>query len=76
MNKVLVIIDHLEHQVFIEVANEEEIETKYKGDEEDYIRDKYGFKDNDLFSWEYITKRIEVFGLKKGNEKLNIRVWS
>lgn len=76
MNKVLVIIDHLEHQVFIEVANEEEIETKYKGDEEDYIRDKYGFKDNDLFSWEYITKRIEVFGLKKGNEKLNIRVLS
>lgn len=71
MDKVLVIIDHLEHQAFIEVANEEEIETKYKGEEEDYIRDKYGFKEDEPFSWEYLTKRIEVFGLKK-NEKLNI----
>ena len=68
---LLAIIDHLEHQLFIENADDNEIETKYKGEEEDYIRDKYGFKDEDLFSWEYLTKRTEVFGMKK-NEKLNI----
>ena len=69
----LAIIDHNEHQLFIEVADGNEIETKYNGEEEAYIRDKYGFNDDDLFSWEYLTKRIETFG-EKGNGKLNIHV--
>lgn len=68
---LLAIIDHLEHQLFIENADENEIQEKYNGEEEDYIRGKYGFTDEDLFSWDYLTKRIEIFGLKK-DEKLNI----
>lgn len=59
---LIAIIDHSEHQLFIEFADENEIKEKFNGEEEAYIRDKYGFKDEDLFSWEYITKRVEVFG--------------
>ena len=61
---ILAIIDHVEHQLFIEIADENEIETKYKGNEEDYIRDKYGFED--MFSWEYLTQRIEIIGDIRG----------
>lgn len=63
---LLAIIDHLEHQLFIENADDNEIENKYKGEAEDYIRDKYGygFGDDDLFSWEYLTEQIEIFGAK------------
>ena len=25
---------------------------------------KYGFGDDDLFSWEYLTEQIEIFGAK------------
>lgn len=67
----LAIIDHYEHQLFIEVVDEFEIASKYKGEEEAYIRDKYGFTDDDFFTWDYLTKRVEVFGEKK-NGKLNI----
>lgn len=59
---LLAIIDHLEHQLFIENADENEIKEKYNGEEEDYIRDKYGFTDDDLFSWEYLKQRIEIIG--------------
>lgn len=68
---ILAIIDHNEHQLFIENADDNEIETKYKGEEEDYIRDKYGFTDDDFFSWDYVIHRVEVFGEKK-NGKINI----
>lgn len=61
---LLAIIDHKEHQLFIENADNNEIETKYKGEEEAYIRSKYGFGDDDLFSWEYLTEQIEIFGAK------------
>ena len=61
---LLAIIDHLEHQLFIENADENEIETKYKGEAKDYIRDKYGFTNENLFSWEYLTEQIEIFGAK------------
>jgi hypothetical protein len=64
---ILAIIDHLNHQLFIENADNNEIETEYKGEAEAYIRDKYGFKDEDLFSWEYLTEQIEVFGAKNSN---------
>lgn len=64
---ILAIIDHLNHQLFIENADDSEIETKYKGEAEAYIRDKYGFKDEDLFSWEYLTEQIEIFGAKNSN---------
>jgi hypothetical protein len=63
---ILAIIDHLEHQLFIEDADENEIETKYKGNVENYVRDKYGFTDKDLFSWEYLTTRIEIIGDIRG----------
>ena len=63
---LLSIIDHKEHQLFIENANDNEIESKYKGNVENYIRDKYGFTDRDLFSWEYLASRIEIIGDIRG----------
>lgn len=63
----LAIIDHLGHQLFIENADDNEIQTKYKGEEEAYIRDKYGFTDDDQFSWDYINKRVEVLGSKNSD---------
>lgn len=66
---VIAIIDHLEHQLFIEFADEKEIQEKYHGEEEAYIRDKYGFKDEDIFSWEYLTEKIEVFGTLEQTNK-------
>lgn len=63
---LLAVIDHLEHQLFIENADEKEIQEKYNGEEEDYIRDKYKFTDSDLFSWEYLTQRIEIIGDIRG----------
>lgn len=68
---VIAIIDHQEHQLFIENINDAELEIKYNGSEEAYIMDKYGFNDEDLFSWEYLVHRVEVFGEKK-NGKINI----
>ena len=64
---ILAIIDHFNHQLFIENADDNEIQTKYKGEEEAYIRDKYGFKDNEPFSWDFISQQIEVFGGKNSN---------
>jgi hypothetical protein len=63
---LLAVINHLEHKLFIENADENEIQEKYNGEEEDYIRDKYGFTDEDLFSWEYLTQRIEIIGDIRG----------
>lgn len=65
---VLAIIDHVEHQLFLESVNEDELEEKYHGEEEDYIRDKYNFKDDDFFTWDYLTKRVETFGEDKNGE--------
>lgn len=62
---VLAIIDHMNHQLFIESVDEQVIEEKYNGEEEDYIRDKYEFGEDELFSWDYITERVEVFGEEK-----------
>jgi len=66
---VIAIIDHLNHQLFIEFADEQLIQDKFNGEEEDYIRDKYGFKDEDVFSWEYLTEKIEVFGTLEQTNK-------
>ena len=65
---ILAIIDHTEHQLFLESVNEKELQEKYNGEEEAYIRGKYSFNDNDNFSWEYLTKRIETFGEDKNGE--------
>lgn len=56
---ILAVIDHNAHELYIEKASILEIETKYNGEEEDYIKDKYGFTDTDDWSWEYVTKVIE-----------------
>lgn len=54
---VLAIIDHDNHQLFIEVAPDTYIDRQ-----EEYIKEKYGFKDGDTWSWDYLGQRIEVFG--------------
>ena len=47
----LVIIDHLEHCVYIEDVSDEDLE-KYHGEEEDYIKDNYNLE---FYSWDYVT---------------------
>ena len=66
------ILDHNAHQLFIEVADESEIESKYNGEIESYIRAMYNYKDDDdHFSWEQLHQPIEVFGEKR-NGKVTI----
>ena len=48
----LAIIDHKEHRLYIEDVNEEDL-APYNGEEEEYIKDNYGF---DMFSWDYIVE--------------------
>lgn len=50
----IAIIDHLEHTLFIEDIDEDELQEKYGGEEEEYIKKNYELSDN--WSWEYITK--------------------
>lgn len=54
---ILAIIDHDNHQLFIETAPDTLIDSQ-----EEYIKDKYGFTDDDTWSWEYLCEKIEVFG--------------
>ena len=71
---ILAIIDHMEHQLFLESVDENELQEKYNGEEEAYIRDKYGYKDDEksMFTWDYVSPCIEVFGEKKnGKIKIN-----
>ena len=68
---ILAIIDHTEHQLFLESVDENELQEKYNGEEEAYIRSKYGFKDEDVFSWEYLSYGVEIFGENK-NGKIEI----
>ena len=57
---ILAILDHEEHQLFIEQVSDEAIINA--GGEEEYIISKYRYENSGQFSWEYLTKRIEVFG--------------
>ena len=49
----IAIIDHCDHELFIEDINEQELEEKYGGEEEKYIEDNYSFAGE--YSWEWIT---------------------
>ena len=60
---ILAIIDHTNHQLFIDVAPDEFIDSQ-----EEYIKKQYGFTDDDSWSWEYLGENIEVFG--KGSKKI------
>lgn len=60
---ILAIIDHTNHQLFIDVAPDEFINSQ-----EEYIKQQYGFADDDSWSWEYLGEKIEVFG--KGSKKV------
>ncbi len=59
----LCIINHVQHQVYIEIANVSEVE-KHEG-EESYIEDMYGFPhqylQEGLVTWEWFTD-ITVYG--------------
>lgn len=50
--KRIVIIDHIEHELFIEDIDEKILQKKYKG-EEDYIKNKYDLSEQ--WSWEYVN---------------------
>ena len=49
----LAIIDHNNHNLYIEDVSDEAL-AKYNGSEEDYIKDNYSIEGN-FFSWDYIT---------------------
>ena len=48
----IAIIDHDNHRLLIEDVDEEILNAKYGGEEEDYIKDNYGLGN---FSWDFIT---------------------
>ena len=50
----IIIIDHDEHKLFIEDIDEEILQEKYNGEEEDYIKDNYLLGEH--WSWEYVTE--------------------
>ena len=49
----IAIIDHAAHELMVEDINENELETKYGGDEQAYIDDNYTFEGD--YSWDWIT---------------------
>ena len=49
----LAIIDHDNHELFIEDVDMDELEEQYGGEEELYIKDNYDLGEN--WSWEWIT---------------------
>lgn len=59
----IAIIDHLEHTLFIEDIDEDMLQEKYGGEEEEYIKDNYWLSEN--WSWEYI---VETYYVPKGGE--------
>lgn len=56
----LAILDFSTHILYIDDVSEEELE-KYNGEEQDYIRDNYGFVLGS-FEWNWITE-IQYFPL-------------
>lgn len=61
----LCIINHVQHEVYIEVIAVSLLEDKYNGDEEAYIMDMYGFPKeyfkNGYVSWEWFHD-ITLYG--------------
>lgn len=49
----IAIIDHFTHELMVEDINEQELETKYDGDEQAYIHDNYELEGD--YSWDWIT---------------------
>jgi hypothetical protein len=49
----IAIIDHYDHELFIEDIDEQELEEKYGGDEQKYIDENYTFEGD--YSWDWIT---------------------
>ena len=49
----IAIINHDTHELFIEDIDENILESKYNGQEEEYIKDNYANISN--FSWDYIV---------------------
>lgn len=54
----IAIIDHNEHQLYVEDVSDEEL-AKYNGDEEKYIEDNY---DIENYSWDYVTELLYLQG--------------
>jgi hypothetical protein len=53
----LCIINHVQHEVYIEMVDVSLLEDKYNGEEEEYIMDMYGYPkeylENGYVSWEW-----------------------
>ena len=49
----IAIIDHSDHSLIVEDINEEELSTKYGGDEQRYIDDNYTLTGD--YSWDWIV---------------------
>lgn len=49
----IAIIDHVNHDLLVEDIDEQELESKYGGDEQKYIDENYTFPGD--YSWDWIT---------------------
>lgn len=62
------IINHWKHEVYIETVSDTELQEKYNGEEEKYVKDKYGITDEQLkngeFTWDWFVN-ITAFGVVK-----------
>lgn len=54
----IAIIDNTTHTLFVEDVNQQILDEKYNGSEQDYIEDNYTFEGT--YSWDYITSALYI----------------
>lgn len=61
----LCIISHVQHEVYIDAISVSELESKYNGEEEAFIKDAYDYPDdylkNGYVTWEWFLS-LEAYG--------------
>ena len=71
----LCIINHVQHEVYIEIVKVSKLEEKYGGEEEKYIEDMYGFPhqylQEGLVTWEWFLD-ITVYGELRDERKTTL----
>lgn len=73
MTERLAIIDHAQHTLFIEDVDVYILESKYGGEEEEYIKDNYNFEDG--YSWDWIIDAEYIAPDNEDPIQLQIDEW-
>lgn len=63
----IAIIDHDNHCLYIEDIDEDILDSKYQGQEEEYILDSYDL--SNYWTWDYIT---EINYIPENSDPINI----